>query len=92
MTDQLTVRLFFRDADESMVVRIAEELRAAGFQIFGSSMRGITASASREIIEHFFKIPVSDAGQLQFGGQPNFDRLPLGPNYRAYFPRPPEMS
>jgi hypothetical protein len=91
VTGGLAIRLSFDSADQLLVGNIVEALRSAGFQVLGFSTRGIDARASREVIERFFEVPVCDTGQPRFDGEPKFDRLPRGANYRAYFPRPPQL-
>jgi hypothetical protein len=90
MVAGLAIRLSFDNVDEVLVDRIDDSLRSAGFQVVGSSMRGIDARATREVIEQFFAVRVRDTAQPQFASEPKFERLPPGPNYRAYFPRPPQ--
>jgi hypothetical protein len=91
MMAELAVRLSFDNVDQLLVDRIVDGLRSAGFQVLASSMRGIDARAQREVIQEFFEVPVSDTAQPQFAREPKFERLPKGPHYRAYFPRPPQL-
>jgi hypothetical protein len=87
---ELAIRVSLNNGDEVLVERVIGVLRRAGFEILGSSTRGVDARAKREVIESFFEVPVRDAVPPQFAGEPRFERLPEGTSYRAYFPRPPQ--
>jgi hypothetical protein len=91
MTGGLALRLSFNGADGPKVDSIVEALRSAGFDILGASARGVDARAPREVIEGFFGVPIAGGGQPRFAAEPKDGRLPPGPDYRAYFPRRPEL-
>jgi len=87
----LAIRISFDKVDDALVNRIVGSLKSAGFEVVGASARGVDAGATREVIEKFFEVPVSETAQPRFAGEPKFERLPQGPTYRAYFPRPPQL-
>ena len=90
MPGQIAVRISIDDGDGALVSNIRATLEAAGFDVLGSSDRGVDASAPQEVMERFFGTTVTGDASPRFSGQPKLDRLPKNAAYRVYFPRRPE--